>query len=122
MRLSILPRAAESRLSRGKCEKFRLQIPNRQSKIENPFGVVAQLVEHHNGIVGVRGSNPLGSTTLAVNSLRNNGLRVTTRSNNKAKAIHRCSRLFVAVPIGGECLFSGASSNQPKATRSPCSD
>ena len=25
-------------------------------------GVVAQLVEHHNGIVGVRGSNPLGST------------------------------------------------------------
>ena len=31
-----------------------------------PFaaGVVAQLVEHHNGIVGVRGSNPLGSTSL----------------------------------------------------------
>ena len=31
-----------------------------------PFtdGVVAQLVEHHNGIVGVRGSNPLGSTIL----------------------------------------------------------
>ena len=27
-------------------------------------GVVAQLVEHHNGIVGVRGSNPLGSTIL----------------------------------------------------------
>ena len=27
-----------------------------------PDGVVAQLVEHHNGIVGVRGSNPLGST------------------------------------------------------------
>ena len=26
-------------------------------------GVVAQLVEHHNGIVGVRGSNPLGSTS-----------------------------------------------------------
>src|SRR5439155_23046974 len=30
-------------------------------------GVVAQLVEHHNGIVGVRGSNPLGSTILAIN-------------------------------------------------------
>jgi hypothetical protein len=29
-----------------------------------PDGVVAQLVEHHNGIVGVRGSNPLGSTIL----------------------------------------------------------
>lgn len=26
------------------------------------FGVLAQLVEHHNGIVGVSGSNPLGST------------------------------------------------------------
>ena len=25
-------------------------------------GVVAQLVEHHNGIVGVIGSNPFGST------------------------------------------------------------
>ena len=25
-------------------------------------GVVAQLVEHHNGIVGVAGSNPVGST------------------------------------------------------------
>jgi hypothetical protein len=29
-------------------------------------GVVAQLVEHHNGIVGVRGSNPLGSTILSL--------------------------------------------------------
>ena len=29
-------------------------------------GVVAQLVEHHNGIVGVRGSNPLGSTILSI--------------------------------------------------------
>ena len=33
-------------------------------------GVVAQLVEHHNGIVGVRGSNPLGSTILNINHLR----------------------------------------------------
>ena len=30
--------------------------------MRTPDGVVAQLVEHHNGIVGVRGSNPLGST------------------------------------------------------------
>ena len=29
-------------------------------------GVVAQLVEHHNGIVGVRGSNPLGSTNFFI--------------------------------------------------------
>ena len=28
-------------------------------------GVVAQLVEHHNGIVGVRGSSPLGSTIVS---------------------------------------------------------
>jgi hypothetical protein len=32
-------------------------------RVARPVGVVAQLVEHHNGIVGVRGSNPLGSTT-----------------------------------------------------------
>jgi hypothetical protein len=32
------------------------------AKLSKPVGVVAQLVEHHNGIVGVRGSNPLGST------------------------------------------------------------
>ncbi len=29
-----------------------------------PDGVVAQLVEHHNGIVGVAGSIPVGSTIL----------------------------------------------------------
>ena len=34
-------------------------------------GVVAQLVEHHNGIVGVRGSNPLGSTSLWIKDLGN---------------------------------------------------
>jgi hypothetical protein len=34
-------------------------------------GVVAQLVEHHNGIVGVRGSNPLGSTILLKNTAQN---------------------------------------------------
>jgi hypothetical protein len=32
-------------------------------RVARPVGVVAQLVEHHNGIVGVRGSNPLGSTS-----------------------------------------------------------
>jgi hypothetical protein len=35
-----------------------------QSTLPALDGVVAQLVEHHNGIVGVRGSNPLGSTIL----------------------------------------------------------
>ena len=38
---------------------------NQQSKIYNQkffVGVLAQLVEHRNGIAGVRGSNPLGST------------------------------------------------------------
>ena len=33
-------------------------------------GVLAQLVEHHNGIVGVRGSNPLGSTILKISDWR----------------------------------------------------
>src|SRR5882724_4495193 len=37
---------------------------NGHSKLPALDGVVAQLVEHHNGIVGVRGSNPLGSTIL----------------------------------------------------------
>lgn len=38
-------------------------VANRDGAIENhnSDGVLAQLVEHHNGIVGVRGSNPLGS-------------------------------------------------------------
>src|SRR2546421_10904536 len=40
---------------------LRVAIRNPQSTIGNHFGVVAQLVEHHNGIVGGRGSNPLGS-------------------------------------------------------------
>lgn len=39
-------------------------------RLSGPVGVVAQLVEHHNGIVGVRGSNPLGSTILVINNLR----------------------------------------------------
>src|SRR5882724_7991073 len=51
---------------------------NGHSKLPALVGVVAQLVEHHNGIVGVRGSNPLGSTTLAINNLRNTGFRVAT--------------------------------------------
>ena len=38
--------------------------PPQHSKLLRVDGVVAQLVEHHNGIVGVRGSNPLGSTIL----------------------------------------------------------
>ena len=39
--------------------------PSARPQIFGPLdGVVAQLVEHHNGIVGVRGSNPLGSTIL----------------------------------------------------------
>ena len=37
----------------------KLEQPTRFHRLD---GVVAQLVEHHNGIVGVRGSNPLGST------------------------------------------------------------
>jgi hypothetical protein len=41
-----------------------MHLTTRRGLLESPntVGVVAQLVEHHNGIVGVRGSNPLGST------------------------------------------------------------
>ena len=37
-------------------------VANLQSEVLH--GVLAQLVEHRNGIAGVRGSNPLGSTLL----------------------------------------------------------
>src|SRR5262249_54188133 len=39
-----------------------LQSQPRKLQSNTSDGVVAQLVEHHNGIVGVRGSNPLGSS------------------------------------------------------------
>ena len=42
------------------CKSFDKQVV--AVTLSKPVGVVAQLVEHHNGIVGVRGSNPLGST------------------------------------------------------------
>ena len=39
-----------------------LKLALRDSAALARFGVVAQLVEHHNGIVGVAGSIPVGST------------------------------------------------------------
>ena len=47
---------------------WNLPVANRNRGLENQnsYGVLAQLVEHHNGIVGVRGSNPLGSTNLSI--------------------------------------------------------
>jgi hypothetical protein len=54
---------------------------NQRSTLPAPDGVVAQLVEHHNGIVGVRGSNPLGSTILKFQELRAfSGLRASHKS------------------------------------------
>jgi hypothetical protein len=46
-------------------------LTNRRSLLDcnRSDGVVAQLVEHHNGIVGVRGSSPLGSTILRIVSV-----------------------------------------------------
>jgi hypothetical protein len=46
------------------CNFLELPVANRKSALENQNsdGVLAQLVEHRNGIAGVRGSNPLGST------------------------------------------------------------
>ena len=55
-----------------------------RSKLPVLDGVVAQLVEHHNGIVGVRGSNPLGSTILVVKELRKAVGKVITPGNKQA--------------------------------------
>ena len=48
----------------GDESRLRVANPPPQSTLYHFDGVVAQLVEHHNGIVGVRGSNPLGSSVL----------------------------------------------------------
>ena len=58
-------------------------------------GVVAQLVEHHNGIVGVRGSNPLGSTSFDWNRIAAMGL-LTNPLGDLAKRPCRS-------PIRGAC-------------------
>ena len=66
--VSALPPAAsedwqgETLSSRTADLNYPLQIGDRQSKIDNSLGVLAQLVERLNGIEEVRGSNPLGST------------------------------------------------------------
>ena len=49
-----------------------LDLRGRLRQLSRPFcGVLAQLVERLNGIEEVRGSNPLGSTTLASHRLGN---------------------------------------------------
>jgi hypothetical protein len=52
-----------NRRSRKFSALLNLPVANRKAALENQklFGVLAQLVEHRNGIAGVRGSNPLGS-------------------------------------------------------------
>src|SRR5665213_210855 len=65
--LCIPSQSVQSTKHQGQSAKFVLSLRgvSKLTYISEPSdGVVAQLVEHHNGIVGVRGSNPLGSTIL----------------------------------------------------------
>jgi hypothetical protein len=70
---------------------------NGTSKLPALDGVVAQLVEHHNGIVGVRGSNPLGSTILEIKELRKAVGKVITASNKQATHAQGSSPMFTDV-------------------------
>ena len=58
----LLSFAIASEAKFGHSATYPLQIAGQHSKIKSSHGVLAQLVEHRNGIAGVRGSNPLGST------------------------------------------------------------
>ena len=57
-----------SRLTNGQSPEIRARILDKKRQLSKLLhtldGVLAQLVEHHNGIVGVIGSNPIGSTIL----------------------------------------------------------
>ena len=81
-------------------------------------GVVAQLVEHHNGIVGVRGSNPLGSTSLRSPRSKSEGCRAEVRSTQAGRAVPqtRCGELRPGkpvVPSARNLAFLGDDFNNP---------
>ena len=65
--MSAVVQEAVTRLEAESLAFCNLPVANHQTALENQNsdGVLAQLVEHHNGIVGVRGSNPLGSSDSA---------------------------------------------------------
>ena len=62
---AVMPGMTAHSKSRFSSRQNPFDIWNAASKLCAPDGVVAQLVEHHNGIVGVRSSNLLGSTILS---------------------------------------------------------
>jgi hypothetical protein len=66
-------------------------------------GVLAQLVEHHNGIVGVSGSNPLCSTTsFKLNLFHNRKEVVLTRTQT-----FFCCEEDIFLTIGAQELSPG---------------
>ena len=66
-----------------------LPVANRKGALENQNsdGVLAQLVEHHNGIVGVRGSNPLGSSLCSPSEAEQ---RLSRRSLGEGGPVRYC--------------------------------
>lgn len=61
-------------------------------------GVVAQLVEHHNGIVGVVGSIPIGSTSsLFVGAAEPFYVRVQVISSKKRDSLAFCFMEFFSM-------------------------
>lgn len=61
-------------------------------------GVVAQLVEHHNGIVGVVGSIPIGSTSsLFVCATEHFYVRVQVISSKKRDSLAFCFMEFFSM-------------------------
>ena len=69
-----------------------LPVANRRAALENQkflTGVLAQLVEHRNGIAGVRGSNPLGSTEYGSSFVRPSRLQPFEAANAAREQYHR---------------------------------
>ena len=64
-------------------------------------GVLAQLVEHHNGIVGVKGSNPLGSTILKESVIFSGVMATIIRLVFLAGLLLAAGRVFPQSPASG---------------------
>ena len=93
-RYSTLREADDEREDVKLAHARNLPVANRNAAIENQnsHGVLAQLVEHRNGIAGVRGSNPLGSSLCSPPEAEQ---RLSRRSLAKADRFG-CARPFAA--------------------------
>ena len=79
-------------------------------------GVVAQLVEHHNGIVGVRGSNPLGSTSFDWDRIAAMGL-LTNPLGDLAKRPGQLQNGHIerrTLPVQSDTVHGNATSGDPR--------